>query len=693
MCRVGRSPMLKTPHCLARAVTELGVGLLTVGGNRSFGAGGWLGSELADVFPLDCQPPQTKELPGGAIAMVMHSCEMPEGNYWGRRVAEAAIETLHPSDFVGMVEFDWDAFRGDDENAGCVWVLPMQRVGDRTTAFAATAALTYGDMPDFDPSMELAIAGLAETPAAMRQIIVISDGDPSPPTPATIAEATNNRVQITTVMVGGTDRVKIKWRWKPPRLPPVVASSKWTTPTSSPPSLFAKLAHLTKSYSRRRVRHAFDAARFGGRSIGRFVVSSAGTRLGAHWHSGGTASLGAGLDTGEDEPDPLVAWWSAGARTIGRHHHRCRVGCGRTTGSTGRSTTDSGNNWHVGPCVLVSLEISRCGPIERGSGRLWRSRRWMKIPLRCCVALKRWRSGPRRTDSAQTSASRSASWRSEFPLREEGSWFVSVAGRRPGESSVDRLLGAIDMPYPEEFRALRDNAAALERVARRTSGRVLTGSESLFTRDGLSFREARLPVWDVALILAAVVFLLDVAVRRLALDWSSLFRREVVEAPETTWPVGSPLRVIRAERVAKARGVEGQDRRRHLNLIRPNRMPRHPKSLQTNRPPTALPPCSVCWMPNAKSSRGKKHEQSRTQVGERLAFEVERHIVGDPAPVHRADVDVAGGGPCVVGISARIGQDHFGANRGHRSGFGFGPGAMHARPHAHGCHRRRCGSA
>ena len=54
--RAGRSPMPKMPRCLL-AVTELGVGLLTVGGNRSFGAGGWLGSELADVFPLDCQPP------------------------------------------------------------------------------------------------------------------------------------------------------------------------------------------------------------------------------------------------------------------------------------------------------------------------------------------------------------------------------------------------------------------------------------------------------------------------------------------------------------------------------------------------------------------------------------------------------------------------------------------------------------
>jgi hypothetical protein len=113
------------------------------------------------------------------------------------------------------------------------------------------------------------------------------------------------------------------------------------------------------------------------------------------------------------------------------------------------------------------------------------------------------------------------------------------------------------MPYPEEFRALQDNTAVLERAARQTSGRVLTGSESLFTRDGLSRRQARLPVWDVALILAAVVFLFDVAVRRLALDWSSLLRRDVVEAPETTL-AGRVATRDQGERVAKARGVAGQ---------------------------------------------------------------------------------------------------------------------------------------
>jgi hypothetical protein len=272
---------------------------------------------------------------------------------------------------------------------------------------------------------------------------------------------------------------------------------------------------------------------------------------------GGTASLGAGLDTGEDEPDPLVAWWSAGAgRSVaittdaGRvwandwvnwpEYDRFWEQLARWAMRPGQSRNLAMRTDRKGERAFVEIEA-----VDENPAALLRRFEAVAVgPQGERISLKLRQVGPRR-------------WRSEFPLRNEGSWFVSVAGRRPGEASVDRLLGAIDMPYPEEFRALRDNAASLERVARRTSGRVLTGTESLFTRDGLSFREARLPVWDVALILAAVVFLLDVAVRRLALDWSSLFRREVVEAPETTL-AGRVSSTDSTERVAKARGVEGR---------------------------------------------------------------------------------------------------------------------------------------
>ena len=543
---------------LSRAVTELGVGLLTVGGSRSFGAGGWLGSELADVFPIDCQPPQTKELPGGAIAMVMHSCEMPEGNYWGRRVAEAAIETLHPADFVGMVEFDWSGFRAGDESKGCRWVLPMQRVGDRKSAFAATAALTYGDMPDFDPSMKLAIAGLAETPAAMRQIIVISDGDPSPPTPTTLAEANANRVQVTTVMVGGHGSRQDQLAMEATAISTGGRFFKVDDPNKLPAIFIREARRISRSLIQEgvSVTPSMQRGLVGGPLDGLSALPPVRgwVLTGAR---GGTASLGSGVDTGEDEPDPLVAWWSAGAgRSVaittdaGRvwandwvnwpEYDRFWEQLARWAMRPGQSREIALRTDRKGERAVVEIETIDDNP----TGLLRRFEAVAVGPQGQRMPLKLRQVGPRR-------------WRGEFPLRDEGSWLVSVAGRRPGEASIDRVLGAIDMPYPEEFRALRDNVTALERAARRTSGRVLNGTESLFTRDGLAFREARLPVWDIALILSALVFLLDVAVRRLALDWSSILRRGPVEAPETTL-AGRVAAGDQRERVAKARGVDGQ---------------------------------------------------------------------------------------------------------------------------------------
>jgi len=48
---------------LRRYVNDLGGGLVVVGGPNSYGAGGWIGSPLADVLPVDLDPPQKKHCP------------------------------------------------------------------------------------------------------------------------------------------------------------------------------------------------------------------------------------------------------------------------------------------------------------------------------------------------------------------------------------------------------------------------------------------------------------------------------------------------------------------------------------------------------------------------------------------------------------------------------------------------------
>ena len=93
-------------RALRSYVHDLGGGLVMLGGDRSFGAGGWIDSETAEVLPVRLDPPQERQMTRGALALIMHSCEMPQGNYWGEKTAIAAIEALSSLDYVGIITFD-----------------------------------------------------------------------------------------------------------------------------------------------------------------------------------------------------------------------------------------------------------------------------------------------------------------------------------------------------------------------------------------------------------------------------------------------------------------------------------------------------------------------------------------------------------------------------------------------------------
>jgi hypothetical protein len=68
---------------LANYVHDMGGGLLMIGGEDTFGAGGWEGSKLEDVLPVDMDIPAQRQVGKGALVLVMHACEMARGNYYG----------------------------------------------------------------------------------------------------------------------------------------------------------------------------------------------------------------------------------------------------------------------------------------------------------------------------------------------------------------------------------------------------------------------------------------------------------------------------------------------------------------------------------------------------------------------------------------------------------------------------------
>src|SRR5688572_4037191 len=83
---------------LARYVHDMGGGLVMIGGKDAFGAGGWQGTKTEEILPVNMEIPAQRQMPKGALVLIMHSCEMPRGNYYGEMCGIAAVKALSDRD-------------------------------------------------------------------------------------------------------------------------------------------------------------------------------------------------------------------------------------------------------------------------------------------------------------------------------------------------------------------------------------------------------------------------------------------------------------------------------------------------------------------------------------------------------------------------------------------------------------------
>ena len=115
-------------------------------------------------------------------------------------------------------------------------------------------------------------------------------------------------------------------------------------------------------------------------------------------------------------------------------------------------------------------------------------------------------------------------YRGEFLTDAAGAYLVNVSYAGGTQESPIRgnLQAAVCVPYSREFRAIKHNAALLDQLAVRTGGRVLAGTDpeliDLFYREGLEVPKSHKSIWDLLAILAAALFVFDVAARRVSVD-------------------------------------------------------------------------------------------------------------------------------------------------------------------------------
>jgi uncharacterized membrane protein len=499
---------------------DLGGGLVMIGGSQSFGAGQWIGSEVAKALPVKLDPPQSRQMPAGALALIMHSCEMPQGNFWGQKVAQSAIEALSRLDYAGIVEFGWGGAAG----GGSRWAFPMQRLGDKAAALNATKTMQVGDMPAFGPSMNLALQGLTSVPAAQRHAIIISDGDPSPPAASLLDQFVQNKVTVTTVMVGGHGTMGDRNRMQAVANKTGGTFYNVTNPKQLP-QIFIKEAQIV-SRSLIQDGDVFTPAvipELSGPTRGFEMVPAVDGYV-LTVPRDGLAQTPIQIPT-EEAKDPLFAHWNYGlGRSIAYTSDLTNLWGARWAGwERFQSFWEQAIRWVMRPSSPTNMDVR-----TRLEGDLavvdveavGADARFLNF-LRTNAVVIRPDAEPQPLSLQQTGPGR---YRGQFRVDDAGAYLVNIAYASGSAEAGEQgnVQAAVTVPYPREFRHVQDNEALLRELADQTGGRVLSPTDpqivELFDDEGLPIPKTFRHVWDLLVILAASLLIIDVAARRLSID-------------------------------------------------------------------------------------------------------------------------------------------------------------------------------
>jgi len=169
---------------LAAATRDLGHGLVTVGGDHSYGLGGYLASPLEELLPVisEITDPKRRQSVAEVLAIdtsgSMGACHCSEGNNQNRLsggvqkddIAKAAaartIEALAADDEIGVLAF----------NTEHRWLIDLQKLPSEEVVQDGLRSITPQGGTDLTLSLRTAAEELRGSHAALKHIILFTDG-------------------------------------------------------------------------------------------------------------------------------------------------------------------------------------------------------------------------------------------------------------------------------------------------------------------------------------------------------------------------------------------------------------------------------------------------------------------------------------------------------------------------------------
>jgi uncharacterized membrane protein len=492
---------------LQASVRDLGMGLVVIGGADSYGPGGYAGTPLETTLPVQIQLPQDIQRPPVAVMLVLESSESGSGDQIIRGAADALIDQLTPRDKVGVTN-GW---------MGNV-VVPLGPLTDKAKVKAQIDHMSLGDPPTYVPDLNAADKALTSSPASIKHIILLGDGDSQDNYQPVIERIHSHGITVSTVAVGsfGTDPALMQ------------AISQWghgrfyqTNSVQDVPQIFLKETRealkpwIVEGNIPPRLASTIDV-------LPGVPLDSMPAITG---YVATTPRAAADVVLKSPQGDPLLATW--------------QYGLGRVVAWT----SDAQGRWTAGLLQwafanrffgdLVHFSLPQAGDpalVVETNIRGDQTHLLVTAPAISGASVTVSAVTPDLSDKQLVLGSTGPGrFEGDLQTDQVGSYLLNVSESVGGVTRHSNTTGLV-VPYSPEYRDLGTDAASLRAIAHAGGGVLITDLTQAF-RVPVPAVQAAQPIGELLLVLAILLFPIDVALRRLILRvedvpaWRAAFKR------------------------------------------------------------------------------------------------------------------------------------------------------------------------